>query len=162
MFQFSQRSVCELESSDGAGQSSGVYPVVGAGLLHKFSYVFASLSPHDSAMDSLIVPWLNASTMSMFLSSVALAHPDEYIGMVMDLTLSKGLRSLESDPQQMQSFRPALMLVVSWRCLRQRQATRPLRPRRSTPLWFVATTLRLRGHCRPWCQQSTLTTWRQW
>ena len=137
----------------------GVRPVVGARLLRKFSYAFAAVSPHDGVMDSLIVPWVNASTMSMFLSSVAQRHPDEYIVMVMDQAgwhiaqelevpqnmrlvllapyspeinpaehiwdalredcigntvfasldaadkaLSKGLRSLESDPARMQSL----------------------------------------------------------
>jgi len=136
---------------------AGVRPVVGARLLRKFSYAFAALSPHDGVMDSLILPWVNASTMSMFLSTVAQRHPDEYIVMVMDQAgwhfgqelevpqnmrlvllppyspeinpakhiwdalredcigntvfasldaankaLSKGLRSLESDPQRMQ------------------------------------------------------------
>jgi hypothetical protein len=138
---------------------AGVRPVVGARLLGKFSYAFAALSPHDGVMDSLILPWVNASTMSMFLCTVAQRHPDEYIVMVMDQagwhiaqelevpqnmrlvllppytpeinpaehiwdalredcigntvfasldaahkTLSKGLRSLESDPQRMQSL----------------------------------------------------------
>jgi hypothetical protein len=35
-------------------------------------------------MDSLTLPWVNASTMSMFLCTVAQRHPDEYIVMVMD------------------------------------------------------------------------------
>ena len=138
---------------------AGVRPVVGARLLRKFSYAFAAVSPHDGVMDSLILPWVNASTMSMFLSTVAQRHPDEYIVMVMDQAgwhiaqelevpqnmrlvllppyspeinpaehiwdalrencigntvfgsldaadkaLSKGLRSLESDPTRMQSL----------------------------------------------------------
>ena len=61
-----------------------VRPVVGARLLRKFSYAFAAVSPHDGVMDSLILPWVNASTMSMFLRTVAQRHPDEYIVMVMD------------------------------------------------------------------------------
>ena len=138
---------------------SGVRPVVGARLLRKFSYAFAAVSPHDGVMDSLILPWVNAHTMSMFLSTVSQRHPDEYIVMVMDQAgwhiaqelevpknmrlvllppyspeinpaehiwdalredcigntvfasldaadkaLSKGLRSLESDPERMQSL----------------------------------------------------------
>lgn len=63
---------------------SGVRPVVGARLLRKFSYAFAAVSPHDGVMDSLILPWVNAHTMSMFLSTVSQRHPDEYIVMVMD------------------------------------------------------------------------------
>jgi transposase len=138
---------------------AGVRPVVGARLLRKFSYAFAAVSPHDGVMDSLILPWVNASTMSMFLATVSQRHPDEYIVMVMDQAgwhiahelevpknmrlvllppyspeinpaehiwdalrencigntvfasldaadkaLSKGLRSLESDPERMQSL----------------------------------------------------------
>ena len=63
---------------------AGVRPVVGARLLRKFSYAFAAVSPHDGVMDSLILPWVNAHTMSLFLSTVAQRHPDEYVVMVMD------------------------------------------------------------------------------
>jgi len=50
----------------------------------KFSYAFAAVSPHDGVMDSLILPWVNAQTMSLFLSTVAQRHPDEFVVMVMD------------------------------------------------------------------------------
>ena len=63
---------------------TGVRPVVGARLTRKFSYAFAAVSPHDGVMDSLILPWVNAHTMSLFLSTVAERHPDEFIVMVMD------------------------------------------------------------------------------
>ena len=62
----------------------GVRPVVGARLVRKFSYAFAAVSPHDGVMDSLILPWVNAQTMSLFLSTVAQRHPDELVVMVMD------------------------------------------------------------------------------
>ena len=62
----------------------GVRPVVGARLTRKFSYAFAALSPHDGVTDSLILPWVNAHTMSLFLSTVAERHPEEFIVMVMD------------------------------------------------------------------------------
>ena len=35
-------------------------------------------------MDSLILPWVNAETMSLFLLTVAERHPDEFILMVLD------------------------------------------------------------------------------
>lgn len=63
---------------------TGVRPVVGARLTRKFSYAFAAVSPHDGVMDSLILPWVNAHTMSLFLGIVAERHPDEFIVMVMD------------------------------------------------------------------------------
>ena len=49
----------------------GVCPPVGARLLRKFSYAFAAVSKHDAVMDSLILPWVNAHMMSMFLSTVS-------------------------------------------------------------------------------------------
>ncbi len=57
---------------------------MGARLERKFSYAFAAVSPHDGVMDSLILPWVNAETMSLFLSTVAQRHFDEFIVMVMD------------------------------------------------------------------------------
>lgn len=35
-------------------------------------------------MESLILPWVNAETMSLFLRTVAGRHPDEFILMVLD------------------------------------------------------------------------------
>ena len=49
---------------------TGVRPVVGARLVRKFNYAFAAVSPHDGVMDSLILPWVNAQTMSLFLATV--------------------------------------------------------------------------------------------
>jgi transposase len=63
---------------------TGVRPVVGARLVRKFSYAFAAVSPHDGVMDSLILPWVNAQTMSLFLATVAQRHADEFVVMVMD------------------------------------------------------------------------------
>jgi hypothetical protein len=62
----------------------GVRPIVGARLERKYLYAFAAVSPHDGTLDSLILPWVNAETMSWFLAEVAKRHPDEFIVMVMD------------------------------------------------------------------------------
>ncbi len=35
-------------------------------------------------MDSLVLPWVNAQTMSMFFEEVAQRHADEFVVMVMD------------------------------------------------------------------------------
>ena len=35
-------------------------------------------------MDSLVLPWVNAQTMSLFLAEVAQRHADEFVLMVMD------------------------------------------------------------------------------
>jgi DDE superfamily endonuclease len=59
-------------------------PVVGARLERKYIYAFSAVSPHDGVMDSLVLPWVNAETMSLFLAEVARRHADEFIVMVMD------------------------------------------------------------------------------
>ena len=61
-----------------------VRPSVGARLERQFTYAFAAVSPHDGVMDSLILPWVNAETMTLFLATVAERHADEFIVMVMD------------------------------------------------------------------------------
>ena len=59
-------------------------PVVGARLERKYIYAFSAVSPHDGVMDSLVLPWVNAETMSLFLGEVAQRHAEEFIVMVMD------------------------------------------------------------------------------
>lgn len=59
-------------------------PVVGARLERKYLYTFSAVSPHDGVMDSLVLPWVNAQTMSLFLAEVAARHASEFVVMVMD------------------------------------------------------------------------------
>lgn len=62
----------------------GMRPVVGARLQRKYLYAFSAVSPHDGVMDSLVLPWVDARMMSMFLDEVAQRHADEFVFMVMD------------------------------------------------------------------------------
>ncbi len=62
----------------------GMRPIVGARLQRKYLYAFAAVSPHDGVMDSLVLPWVNAHTMSLFLAEVARRHRHELVLMVMD------------------------------------------------------------------------------
>ena len=62
----------------------GVRPVVRKRQLRQYTYAFAAVSPHDGVMDSLVLPWVNAEMMSLFLRTVADRHSDEFIVMVMD------------------------------------------------------------------------------
>jgi hypothetical protein len=62
----------------------GTRPVVGARLERKYLYAFSAVSPHDGVLDSLVLPWVSAETMSLFLAEVAQRHADEFIVMVMD------------------------------------------------------------------------------
>lgn len=59
-------------------------PVVGARLERKYIYAFSAVSPHDGVTDSLVLPWVNAGTMSLFLAEVAQRHAEQFIVMVMD------------------------------------------------------------------------------
>jgi len=61
-----------------------VRPVVGARLQRQYLYAFSAVSPHDGVLDSLVLPWVNAQTMSLFLAEVAQRHAQEFIVMVMD------------------------------------------------------------------------------
>jgi transposase len=62
----------------------GVRPVVGAHLVREYTYAFAAVSPHDGTLDSLILPAVNATTMSIFLKEVAQRHAHEFILLVLD------------------------------------------------------------------------------
>jgi hypothetical protein len=62
----------------------GVRPVVGARLQRQYIYAFAAVSPHDGVLESLILPWVDAESMSLFLAEVAARHAGEFIVMVMD------------------------------------------------------------------------------
>lgn len=62
----------------------GTRPVVGARLERKYIYAFSAVSPHDGVMDSLVLPWVNAQTMSLFLAEVSQRHAEEFVLMVMD------------------------------------------------------------------------------
>jgi hypothetical protein len=62
----------------------GTRPMVGARLERKYLYAFSAVSPHDGVLDSLVLPWVSAETMSLFLNEVAQRHADEFIVMVMD------------------------------------------------------------------------------
>lgn len=58
--------------------------MVGARLQRRYLYAFSAVSPHDGVLDSLVLPWVNAQTMSLFLAEVARRHANEFVLMVMD------------------------------------------------------------------------------
>ena len=62
----------------------GVRPVVAARLQRQYLYAFSAVSPHDGVLDSLVLPWVSAQTMSLFLAEVAQRHAEEFVLMVMD------------------------------------------------------------------------------
>jgi transposase len=62
----------------------GVRPQVGVRIVREYTYAFAALSPHDGTLDSLVLPEVNALTLSVFLAEVARRHPQDDILMVLD------------------------------------------------------------------------------
>jgi transposase len=59
-------------------------PQVCARIVREYTYVFASLSPHDGTLDTLVLPEVNALAMSVFLAEVAQRHPQDHILLVLD------------------------------------------------------------------------------
>jgi transposase len=53
-------------------------------IVREYTHAFVAVSPHNGAMDSLIMPRVNEQAMSIFLQEVSNRHPDEFILMVMD------------------------------------------------------------------------------
>lgn len=62
----------------------GVRPVVSCQLVREFIYVYWAVSPTDGASTCLIMPDVNAQTMSLFLKTVAQDYPNDFILMVLD------------------------------------------------------------------------------
>ena len=59
-------------------------PECPAQFVREYTYAFAAVSPHDGVLDSLILPEVNADTMSLFLREVSERHAEEFILMVLD------------------------------------------------------------------------------
>lgn len=62
----------------------GIRPNVPTQLVREYTYAFAAVSPHDGIVDSLILPEVNSSTMSIFLDEISKRHSKEHVLMFMD------------------------------------------------------------------------------
>ena len=62
----------------------GVRPEVHTQVVREYEYAFAALSPHDGALDTLVLPWANTEAMGVFLAEVSQRHSNEFILMVLD------------------------------------------------------------------------------
>ena len=58
--------------------------MVHAAIVQEFTYGYAAVSPLDGRLDSLILPAVGTEMMNLFLTEVALRHPDEFLVMIMD------------------------------------------------------------------------------
>lgn len=62
----------------------GVRPIVSTQIVRQYTYAYAAVSPHDGVLDSLVLPWVNAEIMGVFLDEVARRHAEEFVLMVLD------------------------------------------------------------------------------
>lgn len=62
----------------------GIRPVVAAQFVREYLYAFVAVSPHDGTLDALVLPFVDAAAMSLFLAEVAQRHPDEFVLLVLD------------------------------------------------------------------------------
>lgn len=59
-------------------------PSVSNGYEREFVYVYGAVSPIEGEMDWMISPKMNTEQMTLFLSQVSAAHPEDFIVMVLD------------------------------------------------------------------------------
>jgi hypothetical protein len=59
-------------------------PLCQAMVTQEYTYAYAAVSVEDGAMDSLVLPRVNADCMRIFLDEVASRYPEDRIIMVMD------------------------------------------------------------------------------
>ena len=98
--------------------------MVGARLQRQYLYAFSAVSPHDGVLDSLVLPWVNAEAMSLFLAEVAQRHADEFILMVMDQAGWHIAGDLEVPPNMRLMFLPAYSPELNpaehlWKAIRE-------------------------------------------
>lgn len=70
-------------------------PSVANGYEREFVYVYAAVSPVDGEMDWMISEKMNTEQMSLFLSQVSAAHPQDFIVMVLDGASSHKAKDLK-------------------------------------------------------------------
>lgn len=59
-------------------------PIVGHQIIREYLYAFMAVCPFDGKSTSLILPWSDTDTMSIFLAHIAKAFNDEYCILFMD------------------------------------------------------------------------------
>ncbi len=70
-------------------------PSVSNGYEREFVYVYAAVSPIEGEMDWMVSQKMNTEQMSLFLSQVSAAHPEDFIIMVLDGASSHKAKDLQ-------------------------------------------------------------------
>lgn len=59
-------------------------PAIGSQIVREYIYAYVAVSPRDGQMVSLILPWVDAKLMSLFLAQTAAEFPGEHCVMFLD------------------------------------------------------------------------------
>ena len=59
-------------------------PAIGSQIVREYIYAYVAVSPQDGQMVSLILPWVDAKLMSLFLAQTATEFPGEHCVMFLD------------------------------------------------------------------------------
>jgi len=59
-------------------------PIVGQQIIREFVYGLAAVSPFDGELCSLVLPWVDTATMSLFLAHPAACFPNDHCLMLLD------------------------------------------------------------------------------
>lgn len=59
-------------------------PISGQQVIREYTYAFAAVSPEDGRLSSLVLPWVDANTMSIFLAHTAVEFAGDYCIMILD------------------------------------------------------------------------------
>lgn len=59
-------------------------PSISSQIVREYVYAFVAVSPQDGQMTSLILPWVDAKLMGLFLAHTAAQFPDEHCIMLLD------------------------------------------------------------------------------
>ncbi len=59
-------------------------PSICSQIIREYVYAFVAVSPQDGQMTSLILPWVDAKLMGLFLAHTAAQFPDEHCVMLLD------------------------------------------------------------------------------
>lgn len=57
---------------------------MGSQIVREYVYAYAAVCPQDGHLSSMILPWVDAPLMSLFLAHTATLFPDEYCVMILD------------------------------------------------------------------------------
>jgi len=59
-------------------------PIVGSQIIREYVYALAAICPGDGQMSSLVMPYVDAEIMAVFLKHTANTFPTDYCVMIMD------------------------------------------------------------------------------